>query len=66
MVEFASIMAMRYCFDYHAVLFKQKAGYIDVSMELCLSNRSNTGLALNSLLYHSNYICFILKKLSFA
>ena len=37
------------------LLFKhEKAGYIDVSMELWLSNTSNTWLALKNLLYQPN------------
>ena len=48
------------------VFRQEKAGYIDVSVELCLSNTSNTCIALHNLLHHPNYMCFIFLKLSFA
>jgi len=33
-------------------LKQEKTGYIDVSMESCFSNTSDTQLALNNLLYN--------------
>jgi len=35
----------------HPVFKQENTGYIDVLMELCLSNTSNTCTALNNLLY---------------
>jgi len=41
------------------VLTHEKAGYIDILMELCLSNTSNICYALHNLLYDPKYMCFI-------
>jgi len=57
--EFAS-MKHRKCFRH------ENAGYIGLLMDLCLSNTSNTCIALHNLLYHPHYMCFNTKEILFA
>ena len=41
----------------------ENVGYINVLMELCFSNRSDTWFASNNLLHNSDWMCFVLKEI---